>query len=233
MRDDGIDISVIMPCMDEELTVGPCIDEAKRVIDECGLIGEIVVVDNGSQDCSADKAREHGAVVVGEERTGYGHAIRRGIDMAQGKIIIIADCDMTYDFDDMKKITEMMNDGGYDMVIGDRFSGTIEKGAMPLSHRIGVKVLSALGRRRFKTDVNDFHCGIRGSLKDALCRLEFQTGGMEFATEMIAVAAENHLMIGQTPVRLRKCLLQRRSKLRTVRDGLRHLKYILRGGGCN
>ena len=127
----------------------------------------------------------------------------------------------------MNIIIRMMTDEGFDAVIGDRFSGNMEKGAMSPVHKIGVKVLSALGRIRFKTDVKDFHSGIRGIRRDAMERLTFITGGMEFATEMIAKAAQKGMKIGQIPVSLRRCPFPRRSKLRTGRDGFRHLMYII------
>ena len=227
MKDDRIDISIIMPCMDEEATVGLCIDEAKQALTDCGRNGEIIVVDNDSADASARIAADHGSTVIKEKQKGYGHAIRRGLREAKGEMIVIADCDMTYDLYDMKPMIEMMTDGGFDMVIGDRFAGGMEKGSMPFCHKAGVKALSALGRIRFKTDIHDFHSGIRGVRKDAVDKLNLRSGGMEFATEMIAEGARKGLIIGQIPVKLRKCPYSRQSKLRIVRDGFRHLFYIL------
>ena len=228
MADDvRIKVSVIMPCRDEVNTVGTCVDEASAFLALRNISGEVIVVDNGSSDDSARVAQNHGAIVITEDKIGYGYAIRRGLDAASGSVMIIADCDATYDFDDMEKIIDLIDDG-FDMVIGDRFSGGIEKGAMTLSHRIGGVILSRLARRRFRAGINDFHCGLRGISGDALGKLEFETGGMEFATEMIAVAQKAQLRMTQTPVKLRKCGVYRRSKLNAVRDGWRHLKFILK-----
>ncbi len=220
-------ISIIMPCKNEENTVGICVDEAMRMLAEHGLDGEVIVVDNGSTDASAKRASEHGARVVSEERPGYGSAIRKGLSEAAGDLIVIGDCDTTYDFMEAYEICAMLSDG-YDMVIPDRFAGGIEKGAMPFSHRVGVKVLSFLGRCRFHTDVRDFHCGLRGLTREAADKIKLHTDGMEFATEMIAEGARCGLQIGQMPVTLGTCKGLRSSKLRTLRDGFRHLAYIFK-----
>ena len=225
-RDDSIRLSIIMPCRDEENTVGRCIDEARDFLEEHEINGEIIVVDNCSSDESASVALDHGARLIEEGRIGYGYAIRCGLFEAAGAVIVIADCDMTYDLSDMENMIKLIDDG-YEMVLGDRFSGIIEKGAMSGVHRLGAKTLSKLARMRFHSDVNDFHCGIRAVSRRALTKLSFCTGGMEFATEMIAQASAAHLRIAQIPVKLRKCPANRRSKLRTVRDGFRHLAYIL------
>ncbi|MCR5301563.1 MAG: glycosyltransferase family 2 protein [Lachnospiraceae bacterium] len=224
-ENSNVYISIIMPCLDEENTVGPCVDEAYDFLSENQLNGEVIVVDNCSSDDSAKVALDHGAQLIEEGKRGYGHAIRSGLDEAAGQIIVIVDCDMTYDMYDINSIIKLIEDG-YDMVIGDRFSGIIEKGAMPYINRIGAMILSKIGRIRFKTDVNDFHCGIRGVRREALEKLDLNCGGMEFATEMIAKASMLGLRIAQTPVKLRKCALDRRSKLRIVRDGLRHLSLM-------
>lgn len=227
MRDDDIKVSIIMPCMDEENTVGSCVDEARAYLEENHLTGEVIVVDNCSKDDSARIALDHGAQLIEEGQIGYGHAIRSGIREAVGEVIILADCDLTYDLSDIGPILSLI-DEGYDMVIGDRFSGNVEKGAMPFINRLGGKALSKIGRMRYHTDVNDFHCGIRGIRREALEKMELRTGGMEFATEMIAQAVRCDLKIAQTPVTLRKCTADRRSKLRIIRDGFRHLLYICR-----
>ena len=141
----------------------------------------------------------------------------------------MGDCDTTYDFMQLGLLYAPLADGSADVMIGDRFSGGIEPGAMPYSHRYGVKALSALARLRFRTDVRDFHCGLRGLTRSAATKMRLEAEGMEFATEFIAEAARLGLRIGQAPVRLRRCELRRTSKLRTVRDGFRHLGYILAG----
>ena len=143
--------------------------------------------------------------------------------------MIIGDADTTYDFLHLEEIFQPLSDNSYDMVIGNRYEGGMERGAMPLTHRWGVCLLSFLGRRRYHVDVFDFHCGLRGISAQAVKKLDFRTDGMEFATEMIAEAARRKLRIKQVPVALRKCDYKRKSKLRTVRDGIRHLRYIYTG----
>ena len=225
------DVSVVLPCRNEEAAIGQCIGEIRRFLESEGLAGEILVVDNGSTDRSAETARNLGARVIREEKPGYGNALRAGIAQARGKVILMCDSDTTYDFQESGKLYAPLSAGKCDIMIGDRFAGGMEKGAMPLSHRLGVRILSRIARKKFHTDVRDFHCGLRGLTREAADRLTFRTGGMEFATEMIARAARAGLRIGQCPVRLRKCQADRKSKLRTLPDGTRHLRYILGTSG--
>ena len=226
-EEENLELSVIMPCLNEESTVGCCVDEALEFIGKCGINGEVLVVDNDSADMSATVAKEHGARVIREGRLGYGSAIRAGLAASRGKVLIIGDCDTTYDFLHLEQIYKPLADEICDMVIGNRYAGGIDRGAMPLSHRFGVRFLSFCGRIRFHTDVYDFHCGLRGMTRKAVETITFHTDGMEFATEMIAEAAEKHMRVKQVPVSLKKCECKRKSKLRTVRDGFRHLRYIL------
>lgn len=220
-----IDLSIVMPCLNEERTIATCIEEASGFIKSAGLSGEIIVVDNNSTDSSAKIAKKMGARVVFEQKPGYGNALRAGLAKAKGKVIIMGDCDMTYDFSNLHEMYDLLQKN--DLVIGDRFKGGIQKGAMPLSHHIGVRGLSLVGRIRYGTDVKDFHCGLRGIRNEALGRVDYKTTGMEFATEMIAEAVRNDLTIAQTPVILRNSVKGRRPKLNTIRDGFRHLNYII------
>ncbi|MBQ3841589.1 MAG: glycosyltransferase family 2 protein [Ruminiclostridium sp.] len=222
-----LDISYVMPCLNEKNTVGRCIDEAKAFIEKNALQGEVIVVDNGSNDGSVREALSHGARVIQESRRGYGRAIRTGILHTRGSVIVIGDCDSTYDFRRCGRFYFPLAEGKCDMMIGDRFSGGIEKGAMPPLHRLGVPFLSWCGRMKFGVKVRDFHCGLRSVTRSAAAKMRFRTTGMEFSTEFIAEGARNGLRIGQTPAKLRRCTEKRRSKLRTFPDGLRHLKYIL------
>ena len=224
------ELSVIMPCLNEENTVGLCVDEALTFIRNHGITGEVLVVDNGSADCSAETALRHGAVVITEPKPGYGRAIRTGLAAGRGSFFIIGDCDKTYDFLHMDEMYDPLERGECDMVIGNRYTGGLKKGAMSFSHRWGGRFLSYCGRKRFHTDVYDFHCGLRGMSREASEKLQLHTDGMEFATEMIAEAAKKRLRIRQVPVILKKCEYQRESKLRTVRDGFRHLRYIIMSG---
>lgn len=221
-------LSIIMPCQNEEQTVGICIDDAIRMMAGNGISGQVIVVDNGSSDASAAVAARHGATVISEDRPGYGLAIRAGLAAATGDIIIIGDCDTTYDFVEAYTIYEMLSGGEYDMVIPYRSRDKMQKGAMSLSHIIGAGFLSYIARLRFGSDVRDFHCGLRGLTKAALGKIKLHTQGMEFASEMIAEAKRCDLRIGQFPITLRKCTYPRSSKLRTVRDGMRHLLYIIK-----
>ena len=222
-----VDLTILMPCLNEADAVAACVREAQGYLQRGGLTGEVLVVDNGSTDGSAQIARECGARVVREERRGYGRALRTGLSTAEGRLIVLGDCDTTYDFSALDELVGLLASGTCDLVVGDRFAGGVERGAMPLSHHVGVKALSALARWRYRCDVRDFHCGLRGITKNAADRLPFTADGMEFATEMIAVAAARGLRMGQVPVKLRCCAARRQSKLRTVPDGFRHLRYIM------
>ncbi len=220
-------ISFIFPCKDEESTVGMCIDKAREVLMSYGHPYEIIVVDNASADSSARIAADHGALLVRQEKKGYGNALRKGLCKAKGDIRIICDCDMTYDIAETGKLLAPLMNGSCDAVIGNRFAGGIKKGAMPLMHILGVKFLSYIGRKRFNTWIYDFHCGFRGITGQALKKLRLRSPGMEFSTEFIAEASMRGLRITEVPVSLHKCAYERKSKLRTIRDGLRHLQYII------
>jgi len=222
------DISIVMPCLNEIKTVGECVDVAYKYIKDHNLNGEVIVVDNGSTDGSGEEAKAHGALVIKENRKGYGSAIRKGLKYSSGAVVVIGDCDTTYDFSDLDGFYYMIADGGYDMVIGNRFARKMEKGAMPIAHNLGVKFLSSAGRTAFKNDVYDFHCGLRSISRAALEKVRYGTIGMEFATEMIAEAARLDLSIHQIPISLKTCRYERKSKLHTIRDGMRHLTYIIR-----
>ena len=226
LEKENVSLTILMPCLNEAATVGSSIREAAAFLEKYGITGEILVVDNGSTDNSAAMAESCGAKVLIQPERGYGNALRTGLAHSRGKAIILGDCDTTYDFLHLEQLYEMLSSSQWDVVIGNRFAGGLEKGSMPLSHRWGVRFLSWLGRKRLHTDIYDFHCGLRGLTRTAAERLEFRTGGMEFATEMIAVAVKSGLSVGQVPVRLRRCTQARQSKLRTLRDGLRHLVYI-------
>lgn len=223
---ESLELSVIMPCRNEENTVGICVDEATAFLKCHGICGEVLVVDNASEDDSAGQAKVHGARVIAEQEIGYGKAIQTGIANSRGRVLIIGDCDTTYDLFHLEPIYKMLADKTCDMIIGNRYAGGMEQGSMPWLHKWGVRFLSYLGRWRFHTDVYDFHCGLRGIRREAVQKLSLHAKGMEFATEMIAEAAENKLCIRQVPVVLRKCRFNRKSKLRTIRDGVRHLAYI-------
>lgn len=229
LKKEKLDLSIIMPCRNEENAVAKAIQDAKYFLDKNSISGEILVVDNASTDKSASVARKNGARVVYEPLKGYGRAIRTGIAESEGKVLIIGDADTTYDFRRIGRMYKMLKSGRYDVVIGNRFAGPMEKGAMTMLHVVGVKFLSMAGRLRYHVKVRDFHCGLRGMTRNSAEKMKLKCDGMEFATELIGEAARMDLSIGETPVRLRRSKYDRESKLRTFRDGIRHLKYLILG----
>lgn len=230
-EEENLKLSIVMPCRNEEKTVALSVNEAKEFIEKYNIAGEILVVDNDSDDASAVNAAKEGARVISEKNRGYGYALRTGIAHSRGSVIIMGDCDMTYDFRHLEEMYRLLSENQCDMVIGNRYTGGMETGSMPWSHKWGVKMLSCLARIRFHTHVYDFHCGLRGITSNAAKQLDFHTGGMEFATEMIAEAAKNQLIIKEVPVKLKTCKFVRESKLRTIQDGFRHLGYIIKKRG--
>lgn len=222
------ELTILMPCLNEEENIAFSIDQAQQYLSSSGLSGEVLVVDNGSTDRSAVLAADHGTRVISEPRRGYGRALRTGLAAALGEVIIFGDCDSTYDFLNLDPLYLPLAENKLDFITGDRFAGQMEQGAMRRSHRLGVPFLSWCGRLKFGVKIHDWHCGIRGIRKDALQKLELKTDGMEFATEMIAEASRKGLRIGEVSVPLKAAENEREEKLRTIRDGFRHLWYIIR-----
>ena len=225
---DELELTILMPCLNEQQTVARCVGLARRFLAESGICGEVLVADNGSTDNSAALAKEAGARVVNVTERGYGNALIGGIKAAHGKYVIMGDCDMSYDFLHLGGFVEKLREG-YPLVMGCRMDN-IAPGAMPFSHRyIGVPVLSFLGRLRFHTKVRDFHCGLRGFDREKALALGLSCGGMEFATEIIGKFALSGAEIAEIPVTLSPDGRSGRSHLRTFRDGLRHIRYIFFG----
>jgi glycosyltransferase involved in cell wall biosynthesis len=222
-----IEISAVIPCLNEERTIGLCVRKARQAITELGLEGEVVVADNGSTDRSAEIARESGARVVVQEVRGYGAALQKGIEAAGGRIVVMGDGDDSYDWSAIAPFVRKLEQG-YDLVVGNRFRGGILPGAMPALHRyLGNPVLSAFTRLAFGVKLGDVHCGMRAFTKSAFERMRTATLGMEFATEMVANAARNGLLITEVPTRLYPDKRDRPPHLRSFRDGWRHLRFIL------
>lgn len=222
-----MELTILMPCLNEENTIAYCIDEALAFLKKSGLSGEILIADNGSSDKSVMLAIKKGARVIAVKKKGYGAALRAGIEAAKGRYIIYADADMSYNFMDCRQIYRSLLLGNA-LVVGNRFNSYMEKGAMPFLHKyFGVPLLSLLGRLKYHVGVKDFHCGMRGLDKHALERLSFHTTGMEFATEIIAAFSGAGLPISQVDIRFRRDMRSGRSHLRTIRDGFRHLIYIV------
>lgn len=221
-----MELTILMPCLNEEKTIQTCVRKAKRFLETNQIDGEVLVADNGSTDHSVQYARACGARVVTAPCKGYGSALIEGNKQARGRYIIMGDSDDSYHFEEISPLLDELRDGK-EFVIGNRFQGGIEDGAMPWLHRyIGNPVLSYIGRKLYKCDIGDFHCGLRGYEKRAVDSLELNCTGMEFASEMVIRAVQHHLSISEVPVKLYKDGRTGRSHLRSFRDGLRHL-YIL------
>lgn len=224
------DVSIVIPCLNEAQCLAACIDNAKaaldRIRDQYGLSGEIVVADNGSTDGSQDIALRHGARVAPVARRGYGAALIGGFTAAQGRFLVMADADGSYDLLDAVPMIGRLIDGA-DLCMGSRFKGGIRPGAMPWKNRyIGNPVLSGILRLLFHTRVDDAHCGIRALTKECFERLRLSGSGMEFASEMVIKAALLKVRIDETPATLHPDLRDRPPHLRPWRDGWRHLRYL-------
>lgn len=224
---DEITLSIVMPCLNEAETVASCVRAAIRALEESGITGEVVVADNGSTDGSQERARAAGAVVVSVMEKGYGAALMGGISAARGRFIVMGDADDSYDFGQVPQFVAALEQGN-DLVMGSRFAGGIDDGAMPFLHRwLGNPVLTGLGRLLFRAPVSDFHCGLRGFRRDAVARMGLRTTGMEFASEMVVKSALFGLKIAEIPVALHRDGRSRPPHLRTWRDGWRHLRFLL------
>jgi len=220
-------LTILIPCLNEAETIGICVRKAADFLAEAGVDGEVLVADNGSTDGSQALATSFGARVVGVDTRGYGAALAAGIAAARGDYVIMGDADDSYDLRHLDGfLTELR--GGADLVMGNRFRGGIEAGAMPLLHRyLGNPVLTAIGRLLFGAPVKDFHCGLRGFSRASVLGLNLQTTGMEFASEMIVRASLAGLRIVEVPTTLKKDGRSRPPHLRTWRDGWRHLRFLL------
>lgn len=227
-----IELTILMPCLNESRSLAWCLKEGETYVKTNGISAEIVVADNGSTDESPRIARECGARVVTVAEKGYGNALIAGIRESRGKYIIMGDCDGSYDFSQCGFILEKLREG-YGLVVGNRYQGGIEKGAMPFWHRyFGVPLLSLMGRWRYQVEIGDFHCGIRGFDRRKALSLNLQCGGMEFATELIGKFAKSGEKVCQVPVRLRRDLRGGPSHLRAIPDGWRHVRLMLSRDGC-
>lgn len=222
-----IELSVVMPCLNEAETIGTCIAKALNWMKQNSVSGEVVIGDNGSTDGSQALAEGLGARVIAVPRKGYGSALMGAIEAAKGKYVIMGDSDDSYDFANLGPfITELRN--GHDLVMGNRFRGGIAEGAMPFLHRyLGNPVLSFIGRLFFNCPVRDFHCGLRGFRQDLVTILDLKTTGMEFASEMVVKSTLFKLKITEVPTTLSKDGRTRPPHLRTWRDGWRHLRFLL------
>jgi glycosyltransferase involved in cell wall biosynthesis len=220
-----LDISVVMPCLNEEEGVADCVTKALNWIKASGMTGEVVVVDNNSTDRSAEIATAAGARVVAEKEPGYGAALRRGFREARGKYMVMGDCDGTYSFSDLTPLVSPL-DEGYDLVMGNRMTPQLAKGAMPWSHRvIGTPIISLMLRMFTGAKITDSQCGLRAMRRDSIQKLNLRTPGMEFASEMILKAMRQNLKLTEVPISYDVRIGE--AKLNTIRDGWRHLRFLL------
>lgn len=227
MTNESIELTILMPCLNEELTLATCINKANAFLEEHQISGEIVIGDNGSTDNSIAIAESLGARVARIPQKGYGSALIGGINAARGTYIIMGDSDDSYDFSKLMPYVEKLREG-YDLVMGNRFKGGIGEGAMPLLHRyLGNPVLSFIGRLFFDTNIKDFHCGLRGFNRERMLSIDLECTGMEFASEMVVKSILNDFKIAEVPTTLSKDGRDRPPHLNTWRDGWRHLRFLL------
>jgi len=222
-----IEVSVVIPCLNEERTIADCVDQALAALRDNEISGEVVVADNGSEDGSVEIALDHGARVVHARVKGYGGALRKGIEEARGAFIILGDADGSHDFSEIPRFVAKWR-AGYEFVVGNRFQGEIKDGAMSWHHRaLGTPVLSSLMNLFFRTGVGDINCGMRGMTREISRRLDFRTTGMEFAAESLIKATKAGARLTEVPITMWPDRRNRAPHLRSFRDGWRHLRFML------
>lgn len=227
VQPQSCELTIVMPCLNEAETLDVCIQKAMGYLQKSGVVGEVVIADNGSTDGSQEIARNLGARVVDVADKGYGSALMGGIRAARGSFIIMGDADDSYDFAALAPFVEQLRDGA-DLVMGNRFRGGIAPGAMPKLHKyLGNPVLSGIGKLLFGSRVGDFHCGLRGFRRDRILDLGLTTTGMEFASEIVVKSSLAQLDIREVPTTLDKDGRSRPPHLRSWRDGWRHLRFLL------
>lgn len=222
-----MELTILMPCLNEAETIVQCINKAKAFLSAAKIEGEILISDNGSTDTSQELARNHGARVIDVAERGYGAALIAGIKSAKGRYIIMGDADDSYDFSRLTLFVDKLREG-YELVMGNRFAGGIAPGAMPwLNRYLGNPVLSFIGRLFFKSPIGDFHCGLRGFTRDIVDKLQLQSPGMEFASEMVIKSSLKQIKIAEVPTTLSPDGRSRPPHLRKWRDGWRHLRLLI------
>ena len=222
------ELTILIPCLNEEKTIGIVIEKAKKFLETNKINGEILIANNGSTDNSEEIAKKLGARVENVEEKGYGITLITGSKVAEGKYVIMADADDSYNLLEILPIYNKLKEG-YDLVIGNRYKGNMEKGAMKISHKyIGTPLISFIARKKYKINVKDFNCGLRGYVTKKVNDLGCKCVGMEYATEMLIKAKQQELKITEVPINFYKDGRGEKSHLRTVQDGIRHLNIILK-----
>lgn len=217
-------ITILIPCLNEESTLGICIEKAKTFIKKHNLDAEILIADNGSTDKSKKIAKSFGVRVIEVEKRGYGNALIEGIKKAEGDYVIMGDADDSYNFLEISEFVDKLEE--YDLVIGNRYYH-MEKGAMKWTHKyIGTPILTKMVNKKYGMNLKDINCGLRGFRKDKILKLDLKSEGMEFASEMIIKAKQANLKIIEIPINFYKDKRNTKSNLRTIRDGIKHLKLI-------
>lgn len=226
-RSEELEVTILMPCLNEAETIGICVEKAMQAIRDAGVSGEVVVADNGSTDGSQEIATRLGARVVPVRDRGYGSALRGGIADARGRYVLMGDADDSYNFLDLPVFLAKLREG-YQLVMGNRFRGGIAPGAMPPLHKyLGNPVLTFIGKLFFKSESSDFHCGLRAFDRRSIEALKLRTTGMEFASEMVVKASLHRLKVAEVPTTLKPDGRSRPPHLRSWRDGWRHLRFLL------
>ena len=224
---EPIELTILMPCLNEAETLAVCVIKALGYLERSGVVGEVLIADNGSTDGSQKIAESLGARVVDIAEKGYGSALNGGIEHARGTYVIMGDADDSYDFSTLDGFVERLR-AGDELVMGNRFRGGIEPGAMPALHKyLGNPVLSWIGRMLFRSPIKDFHCGLRGFNRQSMLDLHLQTTGMEFASEMVVKSTLGGSRVSEVPTTLAKDGRSRPPHLRSWRDGWRHLRFLL------
>lgn len=221
----GKELTILLPCLNEKNTIGTCIKKGLKFLDDNGIDGEVLVADNGSTDGSIELIQQSRARLVSVSKKGYGSAVICGIRNSCSKYVIMCDADDSYDMDNLMPFLEKLKDG-WDLVVGNRYLGGFEDGAMSFSHYWGVKGLTGTANLLHGTCLGDYHCGLRAFDRERFSRLDLKCSGMEFASEMIIKARREGYKICEIPTRLYPDGRLGKSHLNTVRDGLRHLRVI-------
>lgn len=225
---EQLDLTILIPALNEENTIAICIEKGKKFLKENNINGEILVINNGSTDNTEKISKLLGARTENIKERGYGIAIREGIKLAKGRYTIMIDADDSYNLLEILPMYKKLLEGNQ-LVVGNRFKGNIEKGAMKFLHRyIGTPIIGWLARKKYDVKIGDFNCGLRGFDTKKIIETSCTSNGMEFATELIIKARKNNLKIAEVPINFYKDKRNRKSHLRTVRDGIRHLKIIIK-----